>query len=130
MRKLIIILTLFSIFTTLSAQNEIQWRGDRTGIYKETGLLKTWPADGLQLLWHFDGLGQGNSSVSINSDEIYVTGMTDRQGYLYVFNMDGKLRHKIEYGREFDNSYPGSRSAVMHDDGKLYIVSGRMEVFC
>jgi len=118
--------------SVLYAQNTvIQWRNDRTGIYNEHGLLKTWPAEGPQLLWHFDGTGQGNSSVSIESDKIYVTGMgDDRQGFLSVLNLEGKLLHKIQYGLEFDATYPGSRSAIMLNNGKLYIVSGMMELFC
>lgn len=41
------ILYLLFIAYTLSAQTNIQWRGtDRSGIYKETGLLKSWPTEG------------------------------------------------------------------------------------
>lgn len=114
----------------LSAQNTVRWRNDRTGIYNETGLMKSWPANGPQLLWHFDGLGRGFTSVTIDSNQLFVTGETDGRGYLYVLDMDGKLRHKIEYGSEFTNSYPGARNAVIPDDGKLYVVSGTMELFC
>ncbi len=116
---------------SLSAQEVVQWRGDRTGMYKETGLLKQWPAGGPELLWHFDGLGNGYSSVSIDKDQLFVTGYHDGTGSLYVLGLDGKLRHKIAYGSEWDaDGYVGARSTVMHDDGKLYIVSGLAELFC
>jgi len=128
MNRLFFVLFLAVIFTSLSAQ--VQWRGDRTGVYHEEGLLQQWPANGPELLWHFDGLGLGYSSVTIEKDKIFVTGYTDGQGYLYVLNTEGKLQHKIEYGREFDDSYTGARSAVMHDDGKLYVVSGMAELYC
>jgi outer membrane protein assembly factor BamB len=115
----------------LSAQHTIEWRYDRTGIYsKETGLLKSWSPSGPELLWHFEGLGEGHSSVTIDENKIFVTGMTNRQGFLYVFDLNGKLLNKIEYGREFDNSYPGARSAVIPNDGKLYVTSGMAELFC
>jgi outer membrane protein assembly factor BamB len=130
MVKKVFVLLFVSLAFSLPAQNAIQWRNDRTGIYNETGLLQKWSPNGPELLWHFDGLGLGYSSVTIDKDNIFVTGMTDGQGYLYVLNMDGKLQHKIEYGREFDDSFPGARSAVMHDDGKLYIVSGMAELYC
>ena len=128
--KLIFALFFTTTFISLSAQ--VQWRYDRTGIYgKETGLLKSWPADGPELLWHYDGLGNGYASVTIDGDKIFVTGYHDGKGYLYVLNLDGTLRNKIEYGSEWDSDgYVGSRSAVMHDDGKLYIVSGLAELFC
>jgi hypothetical protein len=37
-----------------------QWRGiERNGISTETGLLKSWPADGPPLVWKTQGLGEG-----------------------------------------------------------------------
>ena len=115
----------------ISIQAQIQWRNDRTGVYNETGLMKSWPANGPELLWHFNGLGKGYSSVSIDKDKIFVTGYTDGKGYLYVLSLDGKLLNKIEYGPEWDlDEYIGPRSTVMHDDGKLYVVSGMMELRC
>jgi len=128
MKKLHLSLFLTVCFIQLNAQ--IQWRNDRTGVYNETGLMKSWPVDGPEMLWHFDGLGRGFSSVSIDSERLFVTGETDDKGYLYILGMDGKLQHKLEYGREFVNSHPGARSTVIPDGGKLYIVSGMMELFC
>jgi outer membrane protein assembly factor BamB len=114
----------------LSAQDIIQWRGDRTGIYRESGLLKSWTADGPQMLWHYDGLGEGHSSVAISSGKIYVTGMTGGKGYLYAFDMDGKLSAQKEYGGEWDESYNGTRGTVTADEGKLYLISGRGDIVC
>ena len=115
----------------LPAQNSVSWRYDRTGIYSnETELLKSWSVNGPELLWYFEGLGYGYSSVSIDNEQLFVTGYTDGKGYLYVLNRDGKLLHKIEYGAEFDNSYPGARSTVIPNDGKLYVASGMAELFC
>ena len=117
------------LFNSLNAQ--IQWRNDRTGVYHETGLMKSWAADGPELLWHFDGLGRGYSSVTADKDQLFVTGYADGKGYLYILNTEGKLQHKIEYGPEWDSDgYVGARSTVMHDDGKLYIVSGLMDLLC
>jgi outer membrane protein assembly factor BamB len=125
-----LILLLFAV-NTLFAQHPVEWRFDRTGIYsKENNLLKKWSEKGPELLWHFEGLGEGHSSVTIDENKIFVTGMTDRQGYLYVLDLNGKLQRKIRYGREFDNSYPGARSAAIPNDGKLYVVSGMAELFC
>ena len=115
----------------MSLQAQVQWRNDRTGVYYETGLLKSWPANGPELLWHYDGLGRGYSSVSIDKDKMFVTGYAGGKGYLYVLSLDGKLLNKIEYGPEWDSdSYVGARSTVMHDDGKLYVVSGLAELLC
>jgi len=132
MKQAILLITVISFYAiSLQAQNGIQWRNDRTGIYNETGLLKSWPPGGPALLWHFDGLGRGYSSISIFRDKLFVTGYHDGKGYLYVLSLDGKLLQKIEYGAEWDSDgYVGARSTVIHDNGKLYIVSGQTELFC
>ncbi|MDR1416032.1 MAG: PQQ-binding-like beta-propeller repeat protein [Prevotellaceae bacterium] len=113
------------------AQHIVQWRFDRTGAYKETNLLKTWPADGLPLLWHYDGLGEGHSSVAVStSGKLYVTGMTDGTGFIYAFDATGKLLDKKAYGPEWDKSYNGTRGTVTPDNGKLYLISGLGDIVC
>jgi outer membrane protein assembly factor BamB len=119
------------IFMTQAISAQVQWRNDRTGIYQETELLKEWPAAGPELLWHINGLGDGYSSVSIDKERMYITGCHDAKGYLYVLGMDGKLQHKVCYGDEWvADGYPGARSTVMHNDGRLYIVNGLAELLC
>ena len=116
---------------SLTAQNTIQWRGEnRTGIYNEQGLLKSWPEKGPQLLWHYDGLGEGHSSVAIDANKIYITGMTKDIGYLYVFDLNGKLLNKKEYGKEWSKNYNGPRETVTINEGKLYILTGTGFLIC
>lgn len=129
MKKGLIVGLLF-VSLVLSAQDNIQWRGDRTGIYKETGLLKSWPANGPEMLWSYEGLGDGHSSVAIASDKIYLTGLSNGKGNLYVFDMNGKLLNKKEYGPEWVESYNGPRGTVTVNDGKVYIMSGVGELYC
>ena len=124
-----ILLLLMNATLFLMAQN-IQWRGDRTGIYNEQNLLKSWADEGPELSWHFDDLGEGHSSVAIDAGKIYVTGMTEDVGYLYVFDMTGKLLNKKEYGKEWSKSYNGSRGTVTINEGKLYIFSGHGNLVC
>ncbi|MDR0437962.1 MAG: PQQ-binding-like beta-propeller repeat protein [Bacteroidales bacterium] len=116
---------------SLSAQNPtIQWRNDRTGIYNEKGLLKSWPVNGPELLWHFEGLNEGHSSVAIDANKLYVTGMTGDIGYLYIFDLNGNLLNKIEYGKEWNQSYNGSRGTPTINNGKIYIHSGIGDLIC
>src|SRR5260370_33837051 len=43
-----------------------QWRGaERNGVSAETGLRKSWPADGPPLGWKTQGLGEGYSAFSV-----------------------------------------------------------------
>jgi outer membrane protein assembly factor BamB len=115
----------------LAAQSNIQWRGEnRTGVYNEKGLLKSWPEAGPQLLWHYDGLDEGHSSVAIDAGKIYVTGLTGEDGFLYVLDMNGKLLNKKGYGKEWSENYNGSRGTVTINNGKLYIASGAGFLVC
>ena len=132
MKKRACLIICISLLTlSLSAQDNIQWRGtDRTGIYHEAGLLKSWPEKGPELLWHYDGLGEGHSSVAVDGGKLYVTGLTDGQGYIYVFDTKGKLLQKKEYGPEWAKSYNGSRGTVTINGGKIYLISGMAEIYC
>jgi outer membrane protein assembly factor BamB len=109
----------------------IEWRGtDRTGIYNESGLLTSWGEDGPELLWHHDGLGEGHSSPAISNGKIYVPGMTDGTGFIYVFDMNGKLLQSKKYGQEWDVNFNGTRGTVTPNDGNLYLISGMGVLYC
>ena len=108
-----------------------QWRGEnRDGIYHETGLLKEWAADGPELLWYVEGLGDGYTSPAIANGKIYITGLDGNNLVLFVFDLDGKFRSRKVVGREWNTRYPGTRSTVVVNDGKLYIFGGRGTLHC
>jgi len=136
-KNLFIILTLLIIMnsscvnSSKDTQNDWQWRGEnRDGMYKEEGLLKEWPADGPQLLWEFEGLGEGHTSVAIAGEKIYITGMHDDALMLYVFDTKGKLLTEKEIGKEWNKNWNGTRSSVCINDGKLYVFSALGTLFC
>ncbi len=112
-------------------QSATKWRGPLgNGIYPDKGLLKEWPAEGPQMLWHFDELGKGHSSPVFANGRIYITGMVEKTGYVFVLSMEGKLLSKWEYGPEFTESYPGSRSSVTIAGDLLYMESGLGMLYC
>jgi len=128
-KYLFIIAVLFPAM--LLAQKNSQWRGEnRDGIYKESGLLKTWPANGPQLLWKYDGIGDGFTSVAIANEKIYVTGQTDDKLMLYVLDLKGKLLANKEVGKEWTTNHTGTRCTVCVNDGKLYINNSLGQMFC
>lgn len=114
------------------AADSPQFRGaNRNGVFNETGLLRSWPADGLRELWDVDGLGEGYASISVAQNSIYTTGMKELVGSVFAFDMNGKPRWKTEYGKEHHGSgYPGSRSTPTVDGNRVYMISGMGRVVC
>jgi outer membrane protein assembly factor BamB len=125
------ILFLLFICSSVSAQVPTKWRGpEGNGVYKDTGLLKQWPESGPEIIWSFEGLGEGHSSPAFSKGLIYLSGMIDGEGYIFVLNSDGKLQWKASYGREFSESYPGSRSTPVIAGDLLYMYSGTGVLTC
>src|SRR5690606_40688931 len=116
---------------SIFAQVPTKWRGPAgNGIYNENGLLKEWPASGPEILWHFDGLGEGHSSPAFANDMIYLSGMEGTTGYIYALSTFGGLKWKVPYSEEFHESYPGSRSTPVIAGDLLYIYSGHGVLTC
>lgn len=131
MRRLISLIAVSALVAGVSAQVATSWRGPtRDGIYAESGLLKQWPAGGPEILWSFEDLGQGHSSAIVDQGFVYTTGMTDGQGYLFKFDLAGKLLYKKEYGPEFTASYYGTRGTPTIAGDKIYLLSGMGKLFC
>jgi outer membrane protein assembly factor BamB len=120
-----------NLFIQLFAQPVAQFRGsDRSGIYAETQLLKSWPAEGPALQWQVEGVGNGYSSPIISGNMVFITGETDSIGYLSVFDKNGKLLWKKEMGDEWMENFTGSRSTPTLVDGRLYLCSSMGKVSC
>jgi outer membrane protein assembly factor BamB len=133
MNKALISVTVLTVFFCLNilAQDLVQWRGsDRNGIYNETGLLKEWPAEGPKLIWNFDGLGQGFTSVTAVNDKLYTTGIVNGKGMVFCLGTDGKLIWKAEYGKDWTESFPGTRTTLVYQNNKLYMASAYGEALC
>ena len=107
-KAIILVSFILITITCTNAQTPTRWRGPNgNGVYNETGLLKKWPANGPEIIWHFDDLGQGHSSPAFANGLIYVSGMVGSTGNIYALTPDGKLKWKATYGPEFSESYPG-----------------------
>ena len=108
-----------------------EWRGpDRTGIYNETGLLKTWPVGGPKLLWETVGMGDGYSSATVTDDAVYVTGRKDRSDVLTALTLDGKKKWETVYGKAWMANHTGSRGIPTYYNGNLFLVSGSGDIVC
>ncbi len=110
------------------------WRGpNRSGIYNENNLLNTWPENGPELLWSFEGLGFGHSSAAVLNGKVYVTGIKDTiaaTGTLFTFDLKGNLLWQKDYGPDFTANFHGTRSTPVVVDDLIYIESGVGTVYC
>ena len=134
-RKVILMLLIGLMTSALVAKSTektfSQWRGlNRDGKYQESNLLKQWPSEGPKLLWSAAYLGKGYSSVAVTSAGIFTTGMLEDKGYVFAFDMNGKLRWKTAYGIEFKKSYEGSRTSPTVVDDLLYVEGTSGDLVC
>jgi outer membrane protein assembly factor BamB len=128
----ILISFLTVIFLCSSYGQQLGWHGpDRTGIYKETGLMKSWPAEGPALLWETTGIGKGYSSATVTTDAVYITGCKDTIDYLTAFTQQGKKLWEVPYGSMIKKvSAPETRCTATWYDGKLFVISGNGILSC
>lgn len=125
----IILITL--LLFNVQAQEPTRWRGPSgDGIYPETGLLKQWPANGPEILWSYENLGQGHSSAAVSRGFIYTSGMIEGKGYLFKFELDGTLVYKKSYGPEYTESWYGTRGTPVIVGEKIYLESGHGKLVC
>lgn len=133
MSKKVFFLLIFGILATSTAnsQEPTTWRGPgSTGIYPDTGLLKSWPDKGPDIVWHYDDLGEGFSSPVFANGKIYLSATEGNIGYIYALSLDGKLEWKSTYGEEWVENYPGTRATPTVVGDMLYIYSGKGAVTC
>jgi outer membrane protein assembly factor BamB len=110
---------------------------DRLNKSKETGLLSTWPEAGPSLLWKATGIGEGYSSVAIADGLIYTAGKSEKQTFVFAYDMNGKLVWKSTNGASRDvevswaSNYNGPRSTPTYDNGVIYHLGegGRLSAY-
>ncbi|HUW18523.1 MAG TPA: PQQ-binding-like beta-propeller repeat protein [Sedimentisphaerales bacterium] len=110
-----------------------QFRGPaRDGKTAETGLMKKWPDGGPELLWSVEGLGIGFSSVAVADGYVYTTGMVgkDKQGIIFAFDLDGRLKWVAPCGPEWSGPHEGARTTPTVDKNSVYVFSGNGNLVC
>ncbi|MDD3502944.1 MAG: PQQ-binding-like beta-propeller repeat protein [Macellibacteroides sp.] len=117
----------------VTAQSPYSWRGpERNGNYYETGLLKTWPTEGPELIWETLDAGKGYSSPVVFGDRLYVTGMNEDETkeIFSAYTLTGKKIYEIVYGSPWDKTYPETRTTPTIEGNKAYVISGAGEIVC
>jgi outer membrane protein assembly factor BamB len=131
-KRLNLLAAFLCISGTISwSQPQYGWRGaDRSGIYKETGLLKVWPSSGPSLLWEASDTGTGYSSAAVTDEAVYITGRKGDNDVLTAFTLAGKKKWEVSYGKSSNSNYPDTRCTPTFSNGRLFLVSGMGDMVC
>jgi len=132
MKKTLPLLALCAL-TSLQAADWPRWRGaDFDDISKETGLLKTWPADGPRKLWSTDKAGLGYSGFSIVGGTLYTLGLKDDTELLLAFDAaTGAPKWSTPVGPMLVNKWgDGPRGTPSVDGDRVYALSGQGVLIC
>ena len=136
--RLIALAVIFSFCAgSVAAADWPQWRGpDRSGVSKESGLLKQWPAGGPKLLWQVNDLGDGYSTPVVVGNRIYMmsnTGM-DNEFVQAISADDGKVIWTSRVGKvgnpNQNPSYPKARSTPTIDGAFIYALGSDGDLAC
>jgi outer membrane protein assembly factor BamB len=137
MRRALIAVLLAATSISAGAAEWPQWRGPlRDGISPETGLLKTWPANGPKLLWQLKDIGLGYSTPAVVGDRIYLLsnrGLDDE--FVQALSIhDGKQVWSTRLGKVGSPNqippYPGARSTPTVDGNVLYALGSAGDLAC
>ena len=108
-----------------------QWRGpNRDGISDETGILKSWPKDGLKVLWRVP-IGDGYSGISISQGRLYTMEAEDEGEFVtcleassgkevWRFRTDAKFYNDRGDGPRSAPTVDGNQVFALGASGKLY----------
>ena len=108
-----------------------QWHGPtRDNLSAETGLLKTWPADGPALAWKTTDLGGGYSSVAVAGGRVYTEGDIGDESFVEALDLaTGKKLWQTKLGGA-GGDHPGTRATPAVDGKLVYALNQFGELVC
>src|SRR5262245_45941337 len=129
------VLAACALTLSLRADDWPQWRGPtRTGVSKETGLLKEWPKGGPKLLWQRKDLGGGYSTPAVVGGHVYL--LADSKGEEFVVALavkDGATAWSTRVGKVGPNKgpqYPGARCTPTVDGDRIFALGSDGDLAC
>ena len=104
---------------------------NRDATSNETGLMKSWPQSGPEVLWTTE-LGTGFGGVAVQSGKVYILDrVKGKQDVLRcLFLADGKEQWRFAYDAVGRISYPGSRSHPAVDEKNVFIIGPFGDFHC
>jgi outer membrane protein assembly factor BamB len=134
---------------TARADDWPQWLGpQRDGVWRETGILDKFPAQGPQVRWRTP-IGGGYTGPAVAGGKVYITDRVLAEGarngsnafardvvngserILCLDEATGKVLWQHEYKSTYEISYPaGPRATPVVDNGKVYALGAMGHLFC
>jgi outer membrane protein assembly factor BamB len=104
---------------------------ERNAVSAETGLLRSWPAGGPEVLWTVP-LGPGFGGAAVSDNAVFVLDRAgDTQDVLRCYSLaTGKEQWKYGYTAPGKTSFPGSRSVPAIDGKYVYTCGPFGDVHC
>ena len=133
--------TFLWLASAVRADDWPQWRGlNRDGVWAETGLAETFPADGLKIRWRAP-VGVGFSSPVVAQGRVYVTDShlekpKARERVLCFDAATGAIVWTFSHDVNFPDwaftpgQEKGPNSTPIVRDGKLYVLGSLGHLFC
>ena len=132
-KKILLPLFLATILTSsLCAQDWAQFLGpERDSKSPETGILRSWPEEGPEVLWNVD-LGIGYGGPVVKDGKVY---LLDREketaDIMRCFDLNsGEELWKFEYEAPGSVMFPGSRSVPLVDGNHVYSCGVFGDLYC
>ena len=125
---------------SIRADDWPQWRGlNRDGAWHETGIMESFPPDGLKVSWRVP-VGRGWSSPIVAQGRVYVTDAevispVVKERVLCFAEATGQLLWRHQYPASypewaFDPNAGGPRATPIVRDGKLFTLGAMGHLFC
>jgi len=135
LKSIIIFLALLSLVASCDPSTQHRKESASDTSLSGSRLLDSWPREGPELRWKYEGLGKGYGGPLISEEGIFVNGEDNGNSYTICLDLNGTLRWKSPNGKEFmgfdfSASYPGTRSAPALKGGLLYAQSGTGHLSC
>ena len=133
--SVVLVIAIAGFTSSVRSDDWPQWGGpQRDGIWRETGILDAFPADGLKVRWR-QPLGAGYTGPAVANDRVYVTDRPQRTQTERVLCLDERTGKPIwthTYASRYQgiNRNSGPRATPTVADGKVYTIGTMGHLFC
>jgi outer membrane protein assembly factor BamB len=133
------------LVTPAAADNWPQWLGpQRDGVWRETGILTTFPLEGPEVRWR-TSIGGGYAGPAVADGRVFVTDWrrdgtgaggpkkpaAGKERVLCLDERSGAVRWQHEYAATYRIGYPaGPRATPLVADGKVYTLGAMGDLCC